>query len=204
MLFYQIGIKRCIDLVAAIILLIVLAPLLFALAIAIRMRLGSPVLFKQQRPGMNGVPFTLIKFRSMTNETDVLGKLLPDVERLPPFGRFLRNNSLDELPELINILRGEMSLVGPRPLLMQYLPLYNDYQARRHEVRPGLTGWAQINGRNAITWSDKFALDIWYVDNCGFLLDIRIMFLTVFKVLRQEGVRQAEHATIEYFKGNPK
>lgn len=171
------------------------------LALLVRVILGKPVLFTQVRPGYKAQPFTLYKFRSMTNKTDAKGCLLPDAERLTRFGQFLRASSLDELPELINVLRGEMSLVGPRPLLMQYLPLYNPKQHRRHEVHPGITGWAQINGRNALTWEDKFRLDVWYVDHWSLWLDIRILSLTIWKILRREGISQPGHATMEEFRG---
>ena len=166
--------------------------------------MGRPVLFRQIRPGLNARPFQLIKFRTMTDERDGDGRLRPDAERLPAFGQFLRSTSLDELPELWNVIKGGMSLVGPRPLLMEYLELYNDEQARRHEVRPGITGWAQVNGRNALTWEDKFKLDIWYVDHQSLWLDIRILLMTLAKVLRREGVSHAGHATMEKFRGNAK
>jgi len=165
------------------------------------MRVGSPILFRQTRPGLNGNPFTLYKFRTMTDERDVDGNLLSDSERLTKIGRFLRSTSLDELPELFNVVKGDMSLVGPRPLLMQYLERYTPEQARRHEVKPGITGWAQINGRNAITWEEKFKLDVWYVDNQSLLLDLKILFLTIVSVLKREGINQLGHVTSEEFMG---
>lgn len=170
----------------------------------IRSKLGAPVFFTQQRPGLRGKPFRMIKFRTMTDVRDKAGKLLPDAERLPHFGRFLRAASLDELPELFNIFMGNMSLVGPRPLLMEYLPLYSARQARRHDVRPGLTGWAQINGRNALSWEEKFELDIWYVENRSFWLDLKIIFLTAKKVLVREGISAAGEATMPKFTGSTK
>ena len=193
--------KRLFDLTFALIALVILSPILLATAILVRVFIGTPILFKQQRPGYKGQPFFIYKFRTMTNRFKPDGSLLPDAERLTPFGRLLRSLSLDELPELFNIVRGEMSFVGPRPLLMEYLPLYSPEQARRHDVVPGLTGWTQINGRNAIDWPTRFALDIWYVDNWSFWLDIRIIFLTVWKVISREGVNQEGQATVEYFKG---
>ena len=182
--------------------IILAAPLLLLVALLVRVKLGTPILFRQQRPGLHGVPFTLLKFRTMTNQRDVAGKLLPDDERLTRFGRWLRSTSLDELPELINVLRGEMSLVGPRPLLMRYLDRYTSEQARRHEVRPGITGWVQVNGRNALSWEEKFKLDVWYVDNLSLWLDLKIIRLTIWKVLRREGISQTGHATMEEFSGS--
>ena len=167
----------------------------------IRCKLGTPVLFRQQRPGLGGRPFWLLKFRTMTEARDAAGNLLPDAQRLTGFGRFLRATSLDELPELLNVLKGDMSLVGPRPLLMQYLDRYTPEQARRHEVRPGITGWAQVNGRNAITWEEKFKLDVWYVDNWSLWLDIKIIFMTVWKIFKREGISQPGQATMEEFRG---
>ena len=194
--------KRLLDFIAALLGLIALAlPLLLLMAL-IRRKLGSPVFFAQVRPGMHGKPFKMVKFRSMTSERGTDGELLPDAERLTPFGRFLRSTSLDELPELCNVLKGDMSLVGPRPLLMEYLPLYSPEQARRHEVRPGITGWAQVNGRNAISWEDKFKLDVWYVDHCSLWLDIKILWLTVKKVLVREGISAAGEATMGKFTGS--
>jgi len=196
-------IKRLFDVLVAGCALVLLSPLLALLALAVRLFLGSPVLFSQQRPGLHGRPFRMVKFRTMRDALDAQGRPLPDAERLTRFGRFLRASSLDELPELWNVLRGEMSLVGPRPLLMEYLPLYSPEQARRHEVRPGITGWAQVNGRNALSWEDKFALDVWYVDHRSFGLDLRILALTVWRVLRPQGISQAGHATAEPFRGSP-
>ena len=188
--------KRLIDIIVAALALILLAPVMAAVALAVRRRLGSPVLFRQQRPGLHGRPFTILKFRTMR---DGIG---PDGERLTPFGARLRETSLDELPELWNVLRGDMSLVGPRPLLMHYLPLYSPEQARRHEVRPGLTGWAQVNGRNAISWEEKFALDTWYVDHCSFALDLKILALSVISVLRPRGITAEDSATTREFTGS--
>ncbi len=193
--------KRIFDLLAASFGLLVLALPLLALAWQVRRKLGSPVLFTQVRPGLHGKPFRMVKFRTMTDARDASGALLPDAQRLTPFGRFLRASSLDELPELWNVLRGEMSLVGPRPLLMEYLPLYSSEQARRHEVRPGITGWAQVNGRNAISWADKFALDVWYVDHRSLWLDVRILWLTVRKVVVRDGISAAGEATMPKFTG---
>ncbi|MHC0046071.1 sugar transferase [Vibrio campbellii] len=194
--------KRLFDVVISFVSLLVFAPLIFLLAWKVRKNLGSPVLFRQTRPGLNGKPFEMVKFRTMKDALDQQGNLLPDSERMTPFGDKLRNSSLDELPELWNVLKGEMSLVGPRPLLMQYLPLYSKEQARRHEVRPGVTGWAQVNGRNAISWEEKFELDVWYVDNKTIWLDIKILFLTVKKVFIKEGISAQGEATMPYFKGN--
>lgn len=194
--------KRAFDIVAAALGLLLLALPMSVLAWQIRCRLGSPVLFRQIRPGMHGKPFKLIKFRSMTDARASDGRLLPDAERLTPFGNWLRASSLDELPELWNVLRGDMSLVGPRPLLMEYLPLYSFEQARRHEVRPGITGWAQINGRNAISWDEKFAMDVWYVNNQSLWLDLCILRRTVIKVLVREGINAAGEATMPKFKGS--
>ncbi|EII5809917.1 sugar transferase [Vibrio parahaemolyticus] len=196
--------KRLFDFFASLFGLILLSPIIALVAWKIRKNLGSPVLFRQTRPGLNGKPFEMVKFRTMKDEVDAQGNPLPDSERMTPFGDKLRNSSLDELPELWNVLKGEMSLVGPRPLLMQYLPLYSKEQARRHEVRPGVTGWAQINGRNAISWEDKFKLDVWYVDNRNLWLDIKILFLTVKKVFVKEGISADGHVTIEPFTGQSK
>jgi len=179
----------------------VLAPVLAALAVLVRWKLGSPVLFRQQRPGLHEKRFWLVKFRTMTDVRDADGQLLPDAERLPPFGRFLRATSLDELPELWNVLKGEMSLVGPRPLLMAYLPLYSPEQARRHDVRPGITGWAQVNGRNALSWPQKFKLDVAYVDSISFWLDLKTLWLTVWQVVRRQGITAAGEATTPRFTG---
>ncbi len=194
--------KRLFDVFVSASVLIVFSPLIVFLAFKVRKNLGSPILFEQTRPGLDGEPFKMIKFRTMKDAVDKDGNPLPDSERMTAFGNRLRDSSLDELPELWNVLKGEMSLVGPRPLLMQYLPLYSKEQARRHNVRPGVTGWAQINGRNAISWEDKFKLDTWYVDNHSFILDIKILFLTVKKVLVKEGISAEGHVTIEPFKGN--
>jgi lipopolysaccharide/colanic/teichoic acid biosynthesis glycosyltransferase len=194
--------KRLFDFLAAALALLIFALPLLALAWQIRRKLGSPVLFRQVRPGLQGRPFTMVKFRTMTDERGPDGALLPDAQRLTPFGRFLRASSLDELPELWNVLRGEMSLVGPRPLLMEYLPLYTPEQARRHEVRPGITGWAQVNGRNAISWADKFALDVWYVDHRSLWLDVQILWRTVRKVLVRDGISAAGEATMPKFEGH--
>ncbi len=195
------GAKRIFDVAASGLGLLLLSPLLGAVALLVRLRLGRPVLFRQRRPGLHGKPFMMYKFRTMTDDRDAEGGLLPDGERLTPFGRFLRSTSLDELPELFNVLKGEMSLVGPRPLLMAYLDRYTPHQARRHEVRPGITGWAQINGRNALSWEEKFDLDVWYVDNGTFLLDLRILVRTVAKVLRREGISGEGQATMSEFPG---
>jgi lipopolysaccharide/colanic/teichoic acid biosynthesis glycosyltransferase len=176
-------------------------PFLLVFAVLVRVRLGAPVFFRQQRPGLHGKPFILIKFRTMTNERDALGNLPPDDLRLTGVGRFLRSTSLDELPELFNVLRGEMSLVGPRPLLMEYLPKYTVEQARRHEVKPGITGWAQVNGRNAISWEEKFQLDVWYVDHCSLWLDLKILALTVIQVFQRKGINATGHATMPAFMG---
>ena len=194
--------KRLFDVFGSFCALLALALPLLALAWLIRRKLGSPMLFRQVRPGLHGQPFTMVKFRTMTDERGPDGALLPDAQRLTPFGRFLRASSLDELPELWNVLRGEMSLVGPRPLLMEYLPLYSPEQARRHEVRPGITGWAQVNGRNAISWADKFALDVWYVDHRSFWLDMSILWLTVRKVLVRDGISADGEATMPRFEGD--
>ena len=194
-------IKRTFDILISLAALLLLWPVLLVLAVLVRVKLGPPALFRQQRPGLHGRPFTMLKFRTMTGARDAQGNLLPDAERLPSFGRSLRSTSLDELPELINVLAGDMSLVGPRPLLMRYLDRYTPEQMRRHEVRPGITGWAQVNGRNAITWDQKFALDIWYVEHQSLRLDLRILWLTVRNVLRREGISQAGEATMEEFLG---
>ena len=194
--------KRLFDIVVSACALLMLALPMLVVIWMVRRKLGSPVFFAQVRPGMHGKPFKMVKFRSMTSERGTDGELLPDTERLTPFGRFLRSTSLDELPELWNVLKGDMSLVGPRPLLMEYLPLYSPEQARRHEVRPGITGWAQVNGRNAISWEDKFKLDVWYVDHCSLWLDIKILWLTVKKVLVREGISAAGEATMARFTGS--
>jgi sugar transferase EpsL len=193
--------KRLVDLCATFLGLLAISPLLLVLGILVRTQLGSPVLFRQTRPGRRGKPFMMYKFRTMTEELDGEGNLLPDAMRLNGFGKFLRSSSFDELPELFNVLKGEMSLVGPRPLLMEYLPLYSPEQARRHEVRPGITGWAQVNGRNAISWDQKFKLDVWYVDHQSFVLDLKILWMTFAKVFRREGISQDGQATMDKFRG---
>ncbi|VFR97155.1 Lipid carrier : UDP-N-acetylgalactosaminyltransferase [plant metagenome] len=195
-------IKRLFDFSVALLVLLVFAPLLAVLSVVIALKLGRPVLFRQERPGLAGKPFAMYKFRSMTDAHDALGNPLPDEQRMTSLGRFLRASSLDELPGLWNVLRGDMSLVGPRPLLMEYLPLYSPEQARRHAVRPGITGWAQVNGRNAISWEQKFEYDVWYVDNRSFLLDLRILYLTVRKVLVRDGISQTGHVTVDKFRGS--
>jgi len=194
--------KRLLDIFGALAALLLLCPILVVLALMVKLKLGGPVTFKQARSGINGDAFNIIKFRTMTDKRDVAGGLLPDEQRLVPFGRFLRSTSLDELPELFNVLKGDMSLVGPRPLLMDYLSLYSDRQARRHEVRPGITGWAQINGRNALSWEEKFELDVWYVENQSLWLDIKILFKTVLQVLKRDGISHGEEATMPRFKGS--
>lgn len=197
-------IKRLFDIIASIIGLLLLAPVIAVVTFQIRRKLGSPILFRQVRPGRDGKPFEMIKFRTMRDAIDKDGNPQPDSERMTPFGAFLRSTSLDELPELWNVLKGDMSLVGPRPLLMEYLPLYSKNQYRRHEVRPGVTGWAQVNGRNAISWEDKFKLDVWYVDNRSFWLDFKIMYLTVKKVLVRDGISAEGEVTMSKFTGNSK
>lgn len=194
--------KRIFDILAASLALIVFAPVLLLVAVLVRIHLGAPVIFGQVRPGYKGMPFRIYKFRTMTDDRATDGSLLSDTERLTRLGLFLRATSLDELPELFNILRGEMSLVGPRPLLMQYLERYSPEQMRRHDVLPGLTGWAQVNGRNALTWEEKFALDVWYVDNWSFWLDIKIILMTVWKVLKREGISHPGRATMDEFMGS--
>lgn len=194
--------KRLFDILVSATALLLLAPLLALIAWQVRRRLGAPVLFRQRRPGRNGMPFEIVKFRTMRDAVDEHGEPLPDGERLTPFGRFLRASSLDELPELWNVLRGDMSLVGPRPLLMEYLPLYSDEQFRRHAVRPGITGWAQVNGRNALSWDEKFRLDLWYVDHPSLALDLKILALTLAKVLAREGISAAGEATMPKFTGS--
>ena len=203
--FYEmmsfVALKRGVDLLGAVAGLVLLAPVLLGVVVVVRLTVGAPVLFRQVRPGLHSKPFTMYKFRTMLDLRDEQGRLLPDALRLTPIGRFLRRTSLDELPELFNVFKGEMSLVGPRPLLMEYLDRYTPEQARRHEVRPGITGWAQVNGRNALTWEEKFQLDVWYVDNWSLWLDLKILGLTLFKVLSREGVNAGEHATMPEFKG---
>lgn len=193
--------KRLLDFILSLIALVVLSPVFLIIALLVRIKLGSPVLFKQERPGLNEKIFTIYKFRTMTDERDENGELLPNHLRLTKFGRALRSSSLDELPELFNILKGDMSFIGPRPLLIEYLPLYNEQQRRRHAVRPGLTGLAQVNGRNAITWEEKFHYDLEYVDNLSFLLDLKILVKTIVKVLKREGINSSEAVTMEKFKG---
>ena len=194
--------KRIIDFLISLILLVILSPVMVILGILIKFNLGTPILFKQTRPGFNGKPFTLYKFRSMNNQTDEHGIPLPDHLRLTRFGNTLRKLSLDELPQLVNVVKGDLSLVGPRPLLMEYLPLYNDDQAKRHDVRPGITGWAQVNGRNAISWEEKFKLDVWYVNHQSFLLDFKILLFTIVKVVRSEGVNSGTNETMLPFRGS--
>jgi lipopolysaccharide/colanic/teichoic acid biosynthesis glycosyltransferase len=195
--------KRLIDVLASAGGLLVLSPLLLVLWLMVRRRMGSPALFRQVRPGLHGRPFEMIKFRTMRDAMGPDGEPLPDAERLTDFGRWLRGSSLDELPELWNVLKGDMSLVGPRPLLMEYLPLYTPEQARRHEVRPGVTGWAQVNGRNALSWDQKFALDVWYVDRHTLWLDVKVLAMTAQKVVRSDGITSATFATMERFMGSP-
>ena len=194
-------IKRLFDILVASLALLILLPALLLLAVLILVNMGRPILFSQQRPGLAGRPFTILKFRTMTAQRSQDGELLSDEERLTRIGRFLRATSLDELPTLLNVIRGEMSLVGPRPLLMEYLPLYSKEQARRHHVRPGITGWAQVSGRNALTWEEKFELDVWYVDNRSFWLDLRILWLTLAKVVKREGISHPGDSTMPKFKG---
>lgn len=194
--------KRIFDFIGALFGLLILWPLLVLLAIISRIIHGTPVLFKQKRPGLHGKPFIFYKFRTMTSERNEQGELLPDQARLTRYGRLLRSTSLDELPSLFNVLKGEMSLVGPRPLLMEYLPLYNSFQKRRHEVKPGITGWAQVKGRNSISWDEKFKKDIWYVENQNFWLDVKILFLTVIATLRRDGISASHHQTMPKFRGS--
>lgn len=194
--------KRVFDIVVAFGLLLLFLPLLAGVSLAVYIVLGNPMLLRQIRPGQHGKPFILYKFRTMTEERDSNGNLLADADRLTSFGRWLRSLSLDELPQLFNVLRGDMSLVGPRPLLMEYLPLFSTEQNRRHEVRPGITGWAQVNGRNAISWDEKFLLDVWYVDNFSFMLDLKILLMTALRVIRQSGVNQSGNATMSRFTGS--
>ncbi|MFB5197814.1 sugar transferase [Neobacillus sp. KR4-4] len=194
--------KRSFDLIVSLVIFICLFPVFLMFAFLVKLKLGSPIIFKQLRPGLNAKPFYLYKLRSMTNQRDSNGKVLPDYLRITPFGKFLRKYSLDEYPQLLNVIKGDISLVGPRPLLMEYLPLYTKEQSKRHQVKPGITGWAQINGRNAITWEEKFELDVWYVNNRSFLLDMKILFLTVYKVAVSEGINQPGQVTMESFKGS--
>ena len=195
-------VKRFLDIFGACVGLVFLAPVLIIVAMLVRLKIGLLVLFRQVRPGLYGKPFTIYKFRTMTDERDEDGNLLPDGERLTRLGRFLRKTSMDELPELFNVIKGDMSIVGPRPLLTRYLDRYTPEQMRRHEVKPGLTGWSQVNGRNAITWEDKFKLDVWYVDHWSFSLDLKIIGITILKVLKREGINQAGQATMEEFTGS--
>ena len=200
---YKHGLKRVIDFILVFVVLAVIWPVLLLIAIWLHFaNKGAGAFFTQERPGKNGKIFRVIKFKSMTDERDAEGKLLPDAKRLTHVGKFVRVTSIDELPQLINVLKGDMALIGPRPLLLQYLPLYSKEQARRHEVRPGITGWAQVNGRNAISWSKKFKLDVWYVDHCSFLLDLKIVFMTIRKVFIREGISSDTSATMEVFTGN--
>ncbi|MGG7620217.1 sugar transferase [Bacillus coreaensis] len=194
--------KRLFDFTVSLILFVGLSPIFIVIAWFIKRKLGSPIIFKQVRPGLNGIPFCLYKFRTMTDERDEKGQLLPDYIRLTSFGRFLRKYSLDEYPQLWNVIKGDLSLVGPRPLLVEYLPLYTKEQFFRHNVRPGITGWAQVNGRNALSWEDKFKLDVWYVKNQSFFLDMKILFLTAYKVIISDGINQPGNATVESFKGS--
>ena len=194
--------KRVFDFLAALVVLLLVLPVMLATMIAVFLALGRPALLRQTRPGLNGCPFAFYKFRTMTEEKDIDGNLLPDEQRLTPFGRWLRTSSLDELPQLLNVIKGDMSLVGPRPLLMEYLPLYTPHQAKRHGVRPGITGWAQVNGRNTLSWKERFDLDVWYVDHQSFYLDLRILWLTVLRVLRPTGINQPGQATMSKFRGH--
>lgn len=193
--------KRLFDFSVSLVLMAALLPVFVITALLVRLNLGTPVLFKQIRPGLNGKPFIIYKFRSLSNETDKTGRLLPDAERFTRFSALLRSTSLDELPELINVLKGDMSLVGPRPLLMRYLDRYDKTEARRHEVRPGITGWAQVNGRNAISWEEKFRLDVWYVDHHTFFMDMKILLLTLVQVFKRHGIQETGHVTAREFMG---
>lgn len=195
-------IKRILDIISSLLAIIILSPLLAVTAVLVKTKLGSPVLFKQERPGKDEKIFTLMKFRTMTDERDESGELLPDEVRLTKFGKFLRSTSIDELPELFNILKGDMSVIGPRPLLVKYLPRYNEHQHRRHEVRPGLSGWAQVNGRNSISWEEKFDLDVEYVDNYSLSKDINILFMTVMSVIKRDGINSDNDVTMEEFMGS--
>lgn len=194
--------KRIFDIAAAVIGLVVLSPLMLVTYLIVRNRLGRPVIFRQSRPGLRGRPFELYKFRTMTDERDAYGELMPDAARMTRTGELIRRASLDELPQLINVLKGELSLVGPRPLLMQYLPLYSAFEMRRHEVKPGVTGWAQVNGRNSLSWEEKFEMDIWYVEHQSFWLDLKILYMTILKVLQREGISQEGQSTMEVFTGS--
>ncbi len=201
-MIYRKYVKRILDFILSLSAILILSPVLLVTAGAVRVKLGSPVLFRQKRPGYRGKIFELYKFRTMIDERDEKGELLPDEDRLPPFGKKLRSTSLDELPEFFNILKGEMSFVGPRPLLVRYLPLYNEEQAHRHDVLPGLTGWAQVNGRNTLSWQDKFRYDVEYVNKVSFLFDVKIILMTVRSVLKREGISSETSATMEEFHGN--
>ena len=196
-------VKRAFDLLIAVVVSLMFAPLILVIALLIRLKIGSPVIFKQLRPGLHTKPFYIYKFRTMSDKKDMQGALLSDAKRLSNFGRIIRSTSLDELPSLWNLLKGEMSLVGPRPLLVEYVPLYSDEQARRHDVKPGVTGWAQVNGRNAVSWEEKFKLDVWYVDNQSFWLDIKIILLTIKKVFLRDGISAEGEATMPKFTGSP-
>mgnify|MGYP004502471171 FL=1 len=196
-------IKRILDIISSLLAIIILSPLLAVTAALVKTKLGSPVLFRQERPGKDEKIFTLMKFRTMTDERDENGELLPDEVRLTKFGKFLRSTSIDELPELFNILKGDMSVIGPRPLLVEYIPRYNEHQHRRHEVRPGLSGLAQVNGRNTVSWEDKFDMDVHYVDNYSFAMDVKILFMTVLNVIKKEGISSETSATMEVFMGTP-
>lgn len=196
--------KRTLDLIVSFGLMTCMLPIMLIVALLIYAKIGDPVVFRQERPGLQGKPFYIYKFRTMTNAEDKAGNLLPDEKRITGLGRILRKLSLDELPQLLNVIQGDLSLVGPRPLLMEYLPLYDSEQARRHDVKPGITGWAQVNGRNAISWEEKFKLDVWYVDNQSFWLDIEILWMTALKVVKREGVSQQGHVTMEKFRGSEK
>ena len=204
MLTYRSHGQRLFDLLISTVILVLSWPLFVPVFLCVRFFLGTPVLFKQKRPGLNGKPFTIYKFRTMTDKRDERGVLLPDSDRMTPFGRLLRATSLDELPELLNVVKGEMSIVGPRPLLMEYLPRYSPWQMRRHEVKPGITGWAQVNGRNALTWEKKFEMDVWYVDHQSLSLDVKILAMTLLKVIQREGISQPGQATMELFRGTKK
>lgn len=194
--------KRSIDVSGSIIGLLLFSPIIAVTALLVRLLIGSPIIFKQQRPGLHGRPFFMYKFRTMTDERDAKGELLPDKERVTSLGKAIRKLSIDELPQLWNVLKGDMSFVGPRPLLMEYLPLYNERQAKRHEVRPGITGWAQVNGRNSISWQEKFELDVWYVENHSLFLDLKVIWLTLLMVVKSEGINEAGQATATRFYGN--
>lgn len=201
-MMYQLFIKRLFDFILSLMAIIILSPVFIIVALLVRIKLGSPILFKQERPGLNEKIFKMYKFRTMTSEVDEKGNLLPDEVRLTSFGQLLRSTSLDELPELFNIFKGDMSIVGPRPLLVKYLPLYNDEQKHRHDVRPGLTGLAQVNGRNAISWEDKFKYDVEYTKNVTFMNDLKIIFETILKVIKRDGISSEKSVTMEEFKGN--